>query len=282
MTAKMSKLKILMFTLIGTFLTSIGVSVFYLPAKVVGGGVSGLATVIYHTLGIQPGITYGVINIALLIVAIFILGKHFVIHTLVGAFSLTLFVELLSYVPPITDDVVLATICGSVFYGVGIGITLLVGASTGGTDIAARLIQHYRPNVAIGRLLLFVDSAVILLSLIVFREFELALYGIIALAVSTFAIDFLISKMNVSKLAFVITAKGGEISRLLVTTSHRGVTLIDAKGAYTGGERQVLICALKETEIPAFQHKIEEIDENVFIIYSESQQIVGNGFHVYR
>ncbi|MBQ5746831.1 MAG: YitT family protein [Clostridia bacterium] len=282
MTAKMSKLKILMFTLIGTFLTSIGVSVFYLPAKVVGGGVSGLATVIYHTLGIQPGITYGVINIALLIVAIFILGKHFVIHTLVGAFSLTLFVELLSYVPPITDDVVLATICGSVFYGVGIGITLLVGASTGGTDIAARLIQHYRPNVAIGRLLLFVDSAVILLSLIVFREFELALYGIIALAVSTFAIDFLISKMNVSKLAFVITSKGGEISRLLVTTSQRGVTLIDAKGAYTGGERQVLICALKETEIPAFQHKIEEIDENVFIIYSESQQIVGNGFHVYR
>ena len=282
MTAKMSKLKILMFTLIGTFLTSIGVSVFYLPAKVVGGGVSGLATVIYHTLGIQPGITYGVINIALLIVAIFILGKHFVIHTLVGAFSLTLFVELLSYVPPITDDVVLATICGSVFYGVGIGITLLVGASTGGTDIAARLIQHYRPNVAIGRLLLFVDSAVILLSLIVFREFEFALYGIIALAVSTFAIDFLISKMNVSKLAFVITSKGGEISRLLVTTSQRGVTLIDAKGAYTGGERQVLICALKETEIPAFQHKIEEIDENVFIIYSESQQIVGNGFHVYR
>ncbi len=282
MTAKMSKLKILMFTLIGTFLTSIGVSVFYLPAKVVGGGVSGLATVIYHTLGIQPGITYGVINIALLIVAIFILGKHFVIHTLVGAFSLTLFVELLSYVPPITDDVVLATICGSVFYGVGIGITLLVGASTGGTDIAARLIQHYRPNVAIGRLLLFVDSAVILLSLIVFREFELALYGIIALAVSTFAIDFLISKMNVSKLAFVITSKGGEISRLLVTTSQRGVTLIDAKGAYTGGERQVLLCALKETEIPAFQHKIEEIDENVFIIYSESQQIVGNGFHVYR
>lgn len=278
----MSKFKTLVFTLIGTFLTSVGVSVFYLPAKVVGGGVSGLATVVYHTLGVQPGFTYAVINIALLLVAVFILGKKFVFHTLIGAFSLTLFVELLSYVPPITNDVVLATICGSVFYGVGIGITLLVGASTGGTDIAARLIQHYRPNVSIGRLLLIVDSAVILLSLIVFREFDLALYGIIALAVSTFAIDFLISKMNVSKLAFVITSKGEEISRHLVSTSHRGVTLIDAKGAYTGGERQVLICALKESEIPAFQHKIEEIDESVFIIYSASQQIVGNGFHVYR
>lgn len=278
----MSKIKTLILTIVGTFLTSIGVSVFYLPSKVVGGGVSGLATVVYHTLGIQPGVTYAVINIALLVIALFILGKNFVFHTLVSAFSLTLFVELLSYVPPITNDIVLATICGSVFYGVGIGITLLAGASTGGTDIAARLIQHYRPSVAIGKLLLVVDSAVILLSLIVFREFDLALYGIIALAVSTFAIDFLISKMNISKLAFVITSKGEEISKHLVSTSPRGITLIDGKGAYTGGERQVLICALKDSEIPHFQRKIEELDPNVFIIYSESQQIVGNGFHVYR
>ena len=278
----MSKIKTLILTIVGTFLTSIGVSVFYLPSKVVGGGVSGLATVVYHTLGIQPGVTYAVINVALLVIALFILGKKFVFHTLVGAFSLTLFVELLSYVPPITNDIVLATICGSVFYGVGIGITLLAGASTGGTDIAARLIQHYRPSVAIGRLLLVVDSAVILLSLVVFREFDLALYGIIALAVSTFAIDFLISKMNISKLAFVITSKGEEISSYLVSTSPRGITLLEGKGAYTGGERQVLICALKDSEIPLFQRKIEEIDPSVFIIYSESQQIVGNGFHVYR
>ncbi len=278
----MSKIKTLILTIVGTFLTSIGVSVFYLPSKVVGGGVSGLATVVYHTLGIQPGVTYAVINVALLVIALFILGKKFVFHTLVGAFSLTLFVELLSYVPPITNDIVLATICGSVFYGVGIGITLLAGASTGGTDIAARLIQHYRPSVAIGKLLLVVDSAVILLSLMVFREFDLALYGIIALAVSTFAIDFLISKMNISKLAFVITSKGEEISSCLVSTSPRGITLLEGKGAYTGGERQVLICALKDSEIPLFQRKIEEIDPSVFIIYSESQQIVGNGFHVYR
>ena len=264
----MSKLKTFIFTLIGTFLTSIGVSVFYLPSKVVGGGVSGLATVIYHTLGIQPGITYAVINLALLAVALFILGKKFVFHTLVGAFSLTLFVEILSYIPPITNDIVLSTICGSIFYGVGIGITLLVGASTGGTDIAARLIQHFKPNVAIGRLLLVVDSAVILLCLIVFKEVDLAIYGIIALAVSTFAIDFLISKMNISKLAFVITSKGAEISSHLVSTSPRGITLLEGKGAYTGIDKQVLICALKDSEIPRFQHSIEKLDPNVFIIDS--------------
>ncbi len=278
----MPQIKRILITLLGTILTSIGISVFYLPAKVVGGGVSGLSTVLYHTFNIQPGITYAVVNAALLVLALFFLGKGFVFHTLIGAVSITVFVELFSYIPPVTDDIVLATIFGSLFYGVGIGMTLLVGASTGGTDIAARLIQHFRPNISVGRLLLFIDSSVILLSLVIFREFNLALYGIIALAVSTFAVDFLISKMNVSKLAFVITSKGETIANHLVSTSPRGVTRIEAKGAYSGGYKEVLVCALKNSEIPAFQRKIKELDESVFIIYSESKEIVGNGFHVYR
>ena len=278
----MPQIKRILITLLGTILTSIGISVFYLPAKVVGGGVSGLSTVLYHTFNIQPGVTYAVVNAALLVFALFFLGKGFVFHTLIGAVSITVFVELFSYIPPVTDDIVLATIFGSLFYGVGIGMTLLVGASTGGTDIAARLIQHFRPNISVGRLLLFIDSSVILLSLVIFREFNLALYGIIALAVSTFAVDFLISKMNVSKLAFVITSKGETIANHLVSTSPRGVTRIEAKGAYSGGYKEVLVCALKNSEIPAFQRKIKELDESVFIIYSESKEIVGNGFHVYR
>ena len=278
----MPQIKRILITLLGTILTSIGISVFYLHAKVVGGGVSGLSTVLYHTFNIQPGVTYAVVNAALLVFALFFLGKGFVFHTLIGAVSITVFVELFSYIPPVTDDIVLATIFGSLFYGVGIGMTLLVGASTGGTDIAARLIQHFRPNISVGRLLLFIDSSVILLSLVIFREFNLALYGIIALAVSTFAVDFLISKMNVSKLAFVITSKGETIANHLVSTSPRGVTRIEAKGAYSGGYKEVLVCALKNSEIPAFQRKIKELDESVFIIYSESKEIVGNGFHVYR
>ncbi len=277
-----SKLKSLFFTVIGSFITAVGVSLFYLPAKVVSGGVSGLATVFYHAFGIAPGLTYGVINTVLLVLALIILGRGFVVKTLLGAGSLSLFVQLLSYLPPVTSDPVLATVFGSVFYGAGIGLAFLSGASTGGTDIAARIIQHYKPSVAIGRLLMAVDGVIILCSLIAFKQIDLTLYGIMALAISTFAVDFIISKMNISKLAFVITSKGEELSRLLVSTSPRGVTLIDAKGAYTGENREVLICALKHSEIPSFQKKIEEFDPKVFIIYSESQQIVGNGFYVYR
>lgn len=278
----MSKLKTVLLTVLGTMITSLGISLFYLPAKVVGGGVSGLATVIYHAVGLQPGLSFALINALLLLIALFVLGKSFVLNTLVGAASVSIFVEIFSYLPPVTNDVVLATIFGSILYGVGIGIALLSGASSGGTDIIGRLIQHFRPDFPIGKILLMVDGAIIVLSLVVFKEIDLALWGIIALALSTFSIDFLISKMNISKLAFVITSKGDTISHYLISTSPRGVTLIDAKGAYTGEKREVLLCALKNSEIPSFQKKIEELDENVFIIYSESQQIVGNGFRVYR
>ena len=119
-------------------------------------------------------------------------------------------------------------------------------------------------------------------SLITFRQIDLALWGIVALFLSTFSVDWLIQKLNVSKLAFVVTEKGVEISKKLVSTSPRGVTIIDVVGAYTMEKKETLMCALKEAEIPEFQRKILEIDPEAFIIFSESQQIVGNGFHVYR
>lgn len=276
------KIKSLLLTVVGSFITAAGVSMFYLPAKIVSGGVSGLATVFFHTFGIAPGLTYGALNALLLLFALVILGKGFVFKTLLGAGSVSLFVQLLSLLPPATEDPFLATIFGSALYGAGIGIAFLSGASTGGTDIAARIIQHYNPAVAIGRLLLAVDGVIIVISLIAFGNINLTLYGILALAISTFAVDLLISKMNISKLAFVITSKGNDLAEMLVSTSPRGVTLIDAVGAYTGEKREVLICALKQSEIPEFQRKVEAFDPAVFIIYSESQQIVGNGFYVYR
>jgi len=129
---------------------------------------------------------------------------------------------------------------------------------------------------------MIIDAVVIFASLIVFKTVDLTLYGIMALFLSTFAIDWLIRKLNISKLAFVITQHGEEISKMLVSTSPRGVTIFDVKGAYSLEEKNVLMCALKENELPSFQRKILNIDKEAFIIFSESQQIVGNGFRVYR
>lgn len=266
----------------GVLLVAFAISVFYTPNKIVSGGVSGISTILFHTFGIQPGVSFAVINIVLLILAWKFLGFSFVKDTLLGAALLSVFVQVFIYVPPVTSDVFLAAVFGSVLYGVGIGLTLIEGASTGGTDILSRLVQCAFPHVKIGNLLMVVDASVILLSLVVFRTFDLALYGIIALFLASFAINLLISKLNVSKLAFVVSDKGVEISQFLVSHSPRGVTIIDSVGAYTMEKRKVLMCALKENELPRFQEEVLKIDGSAFIIYSESQTIVGNGFRVYK
>lgn len=268
--------------LLGEIITAFAISCFYTPNKIVNGGVSGIATILYYTLNIPTGLSFAVINVVLLLISLKFLGKHFVGTTIVGSLLLSLFVQVFSYIPPATNDILLASVFGSALYGIGIGLTLIEGASTGGTDIISRLIQCFFPHIKIGSLLLVVDAIVIGASLMIFKNIELTLYGILALFLASASINMLIAKLNISKLAFVVSDKGEEISKLLVSESPRGVTLLEATGAYTMEEKHVLICALKENEIPRFQERILNIDKEAFIIFSESKQIVGNGFRVYK
>ena len=278
----MNKIKSFFYTVIGTALTGFAVSTLLTPNKIVCGGVSGISTILYQTFKLAPGLTYAVINIVLLLAGMKFLGKEFTIKTLIGSGLISLFVQVFSYLPPITDNVFLAAFFGGTLYGFGIGIAFAASASTGGTDILSRIIQHFLPQFPIGKLLLIVDGLVISASLVVFKNTELVLFGIFALFFSTFCVDWLIRKLNISKIAFVITDKGEEISNYLINTSPRGVTIIKAVGAYSSEKKKLLFCALKESEVPVFQKKILNIDSEAFIVYSESSQIMGNGFHIYR
>lgn len=129
--------------ILGTAMVGFAVSEFYIPNKIVSGGVSGLSTILFHTLGIAPGLSFAVINVVLLAMALRFLGKGFVINSLIGALFLTVFVQVFSYLPRICDDVFLGAVFGAILYGTGIGLTLVEGASTGGTDILSRLLQHF-------------------------------------------------------------------------------------------------------------------------------------------
>ncbi len=278
----MSKFKSMLLTVIGTMITGFGVGVFLTPNKIVGGGATGLSTLLYHTFGFEPGLSFFVINIIFLILGLKVLGKDFVLKTLVGTLCISVFVQIFSYIKVPLSNLTLVTLYGGALYGIGIGLSFAAGASTGGTDILGRIIQTKFSHIPIGKLLLFVDGIIITISLIIFKDVELVLFGITALLISSYTIDFVISKLNVSRLAFVITDKGEEISQKLVSTSPRGVTLIDVKGMYTNTHKQMLFCALKESEAEEFQRKILEIDKTAFIVFSESQRIKGNGFYLYK
>lgn len=268
--------------LFGVILLSVSISSFCVPNRIVSGGVSGIATVIFYLFKIPVGITYYAINIIFLAFGYKALGKSFVAKTLVCAGLTSIFSDIFASLPPITNDPLLAAIFGGVLGGTGIGLTLIENASTGGTDVAARLVQSKFAHIPIGKLLLAVDFVVIAVSYLTFGNIELTLYGILSLAVSSASVDMLIAKMNESKLVFVISDMGNEIVERYVKKSNRGATVIDVFGAFTGNRKNMLIFAIKEYELPLFKKRITEIDENAFIVFSESQQIIGNGFYVYH
>ncbi|MBQ3055418.1 MAG: YitT family protein [Oscillospiraceae bacterium] len=278
----MKQTKTILMTLFGTMMTGFAIGAFLTPNKVVGGGASGISTILFHTFGISPGISFFVINLVFLLLGLRVLGKEFIVKTLIGITLLSAFTEVFNLIPIYTENLFLAVIFGGGLYGLGIGMSFAAGASTGGTDIIGRIIQTKFSHVPIGKMLLFVDGVIILVSLIVFRNLELTLYGIITLLISSFSIDFIIGKFNVSRLVFVITDYGTEIAHRLVSTSPRGVTLIPVHGVYSDSEKQMLFCALKESEVAAFQKKILELDPGAFIVFAESQRIKGNGFYLYQ
>ncbi len=266
----------------GLALIGFAVSVFIAPNSIVQGGISGFAIIVNHLSNLPISVINLIANIVLIIIGIKILGKRFIISTFICVVLLSLFIEVFSYVPAITDNKLLASVFGGLLYGTGIGLALLKGSSSGGTDILGRIFQHFFPYLSIGKLLLIIDGMIIVFGYMVFRDVELILYGIITLCVSTFSIDYLIKTMNVSKIIFIITEKGDEITEKLISTSGRGVTKINAEGAYTKRNKTMLMCAIKDREIPEFQRKVEQIDPSSFMIFCESQQIVGNGFYLYK
>lgn len=278
----MKKSKILLFTLLGTMMTGFAIGSFLTPNKIVGGGASGISTILYHTFGVEPGVSFFLINILFLLIGFKVLGKNFIVKTLIGITFLSVFTEIFNFFPIYTENTILSVVFGGVLYGVGIGMSFAAGASTGGTDIIGRIVQEKFSSVPIGKLLLFIDGIIIVVSLVAFKDIELALFGILTLFISSYSIDFIISKLNLSLMAFVITDKGEEISNLLISTSPRGITLIDVKGVYTNTQKKMMFCALKESEAESFQKKILSIDETAFIVFSESQRIKGNGFYLYK
>ena len=277
----LKRIKSLFTILSGITLTAAGVSLFYIPNKIVTGGVSGLAAILY-TLNIPPGVVYLLANSVLVLISYKVLGKSFAIKSIFSTLVLSLLVQLFSELPPLSENLFLAAFFGSTISGFGTAITFSENANTGGSDILGRLLQKKVPYFPIGKLILLIDGVIILASVIVFKNTELALYGIFGLIISTLVIDFFIERLNSSKLALVVTEKGGEISEAIIKNSRRGVTILSATGAYSKKDKKMLVCAIKNKQMPDFHKMIKAADEDAFIIFLKSEKIFGTGFYVYE
>lgn len=277
----MHKIKSYIIILTGITLTAISTGLFYIPNEIVTGGISGIATILYP-LGVPPGGVYLILNLILLALSYKILGKEFVLNSILSVVVMALLVQIFSSLAPITHNVFLATIFGSVLFGLGASLTFIENANTGGTDIIGRLVQSKFNHFPIGTLLFIIDGIIILISLLISKNVDLTLYGFFGLFISALVIDYVIGHLNSSKLALVITENGDAISRLIIENSRRGVTVLNARGAYSGARKNLLICALKDKEIPEFKKMVDSADPGAFTIFTRSEKIFGLGFYVYK
>jgi uncharacterized membrane-anchored protein YitT (DUF2179 family) len=262
---------------LGSFIGSLGLTMFLIPNKVAAGGVSGLATVLHYLFGLPVGWTMLAFNIPLFVAGVVFLGGGFGVKTLVGAILFSVFTEATKNFPVLTHDLLLSTVYGGLILGAGLGLVFRVRGSTGGSDLAAMLINHFIPSVSIGRGILFVDFFVIALDGIAFN-WELAMYSWIALYVSSKVIDLVQEGINYAKAVIIISDEAENISRKILSEMQRGVTFLGGKGGYTGRDKNVLLCVITRMELGRLKKIVQEADPRAFVIVHDVHEVLGEGF----
>lgn len=266
---------------LGLILYGIGWTIFLLPNDITTGAVPGIASIIYFGTGFPVQYTYLIINVFLLLLALKILGFKFCLKTIFAVFTLTFFLSIIQKIAPVNpllhDQPFMACILGASFCGSGIGIAFSANGSTGGTDIIAAIVNKYR-DVSLGKVLLITDLIIISSSYFVLQDWEKVLYGYVTLCVSSFVVDRIVNSTRQSVQFFIISDKYHEIGECINKNPHRGVTMINATGFYTGNEVKMMFILAKKRESGIIFQLIREIDPNAFVSQSEVIGVYGEGF----
>lgn len=268
--------------IIGTGLMATAITSCFDAAGMVTGGFSGIAILVkawtkgLYGNGIPLWITNLALNVPLFFLAAKIKGFEFVKKALVGDLALTVWLAVLP-AWQLSEDFLLVALYGGLIQGVGIGFVFLGGGTTGGTDLLAAIIQNFMRHYSIAQIMQFVDGAVVVLGMYVFGM-ERALYAIIAVFLVTKVSDGIIEGLKFSKSVYIITDKPNEIARMVIEDLDRGITGISAKGMYSGDDKLMLFCVVGKKELVPLKEKIDEIDENAFVIVGDAREVHGAGF----
>ncbi|WP_156166180.1 MULTISPECIES: YitT family protein [unclassified Marinitoga] len=280
---KIEMIKELLLITIGTFINAIGWTLFLIPWKIVGGGLSGVGTMIYYITGIPVGISYLLMNIVLLYIAMKIIGKSFGFKTTYGILSSSLFITILQnyFHSPIIYDQFLSTVIGGILLGSGVGIVFLAGGTTGGTEIIVMIINKFR-NISPGRTMFLFDIIIIGSSIFIFGSFEKIIYGYVTMAIAGYATDLVLEGKKSSVQLFIFSEFYGYIADEITETLGRGVTVIQGTGWYTKENKNIILTIIKRKELPIVLKIIKKYDKNAFISMSSAAGVFGQGFEQLR
>lgn len=262
----------------GILLGAIGLNMFLIPNRIAAGGLSGLATILYHMAGWPVGIVMLIVNIPLLLYGLYLFGRGYTVRTIYGAVLYSVLVDLTApYLPVMTEDILLASLYGGVLAGIGAGIVFRYRCNTAGTAMVAAILNH-KWGISVGQALFLADGFVVFLAGIIFDSAELALYAALSIFVTSKVVDIIQEGGLASKAFFIVTDRAdvltAEVNRRIV----RGVTIIGARGGYSGQPKEVLLCVVTADQITPLKELIHEHAPNAFVIVTDAYEVLGKGF----
>ncbi len=276
-------LRSLLIITLGAAIYAVGFSWFFQPNAIASGGLTGFAQIVHHIIPAIPvGITVIVLNIPLFLLGWKFIGGKLLLGSLWAMFISSVIIDVLAVLNWQPTDPILASIFGGVCMGLSLGLIIQQGSTTGGTDLLARLLKLKLAWLPMGKLLLAIDLVVIVLVAIAFGEINSALYGAIAMYISSLVMDGVLYGMDTAKVAYIISDHNDTIQKVLVHDLDKGVTILPGQGGYSGTEKKVLMCAFKQKEIAVIKAAVKEIDPDAFLIVCNAHEVLGEGFRAYK
>ena len=266
------------YIIVGAFLMAVSTALILLPNQLSTGGISGISTILYYSCNYPVGLTMLLINVPLFVIAMVKVNKRLFFKSILGTVLLSVFIDLLENLSPITNDRFLACIYGGIIMGIGTAIILKAGASTGGTDLLSYVIRAYNNKFKSSRVIIIADTIIIFFNIIFFREIEIGLYSVIAIYLMGKMIDIIFEGIYFTKIMFIISEKYEEISKEIGILVKRGSTGIYSKGMYSGKQNVMLFCVASRKEVAEIKQIIKQIDKNAFIVTTDAIETLGKGF----
>lgn len=269
------------FILLGSIIYALSVDIFTAPNLIAPGGITGLATVLNYLFGTPIGLMAFFINVPIIIWAVCEIGYKLVVKTMIAIVLSSVMIDLFAaFVPVYRGNMILVALIAGVFEGLGLSLTFIRGATTGGTDMIARLLGHRLPHFSMGKLMLVIDGIIVAISAVVFGSIDNAIYACIVIFVSTKLIDSILygTDSGTGKLFFVMSPKVREMGDRVIKELDRTVTYLDSHGGYTKEAGETMLCAVRRYEVYHIQTIIREVDRDAFVIVGDSGEITGEGF----
>ncbi len=258
-------------------------SFFIVPAQISAGGVSGIATVLYHLFNLPVGVMVFVLNIPIFILGFVTFDGKFLLTSILGTLALSVSAQFFEAdffqrFVPVSDDLLLCSVFGGGCYGLGLGLAVRSGGTTGGTDILSLVMKKWFPSFSVGQFVIAIDGVIIAASGLVYRRLDISLYSVVMLFVCSYVLDAILDGVDFAKIVYIISDSNPVIAAAIGREIRRGSTILSGYSVHTKKDRNMLMCVMKKHQVPKLKEIVTRIDGEAFVVVTDAKEVIGLGF----